>query len=112
MRDNFLQFLSISKKAGALVEGYNKGEEAIKANRAKLVILAIEASTNTKDRFLRFCQSKNIRLIEGYSKYDLGKFIGKEEISVLTIIDYKISEKLIKIYEEKEKNDLGGDVIV
>ncbi|HEY5560151.1 MAG TPA: ribosomal L7Ae/L30e/S12e/Gadd45 family protein [Clostridiaceae bacterium] len=112
MSDNFLQFLSISKKAGALVAGYNKSEEAVKANNAKLVIIAIEASINTKEKFNRICQAKKIPLIEGYSKYDLGKFIGKEEISVLTIIDYKISEKLITIYEEKKKNDFGGDVIV
>jgi ribosomal protein L7Ae-like RNA K-turn-binding protein len=110
MKDKFLQFLAISKKAGAIVEGYNKSEEAIKANKAKLIILANEASINTKDKFIRICLDNKIVLLEGYSKYDLGKYIGKEEITVLTIIDIKFSERLITIYKEK-KNDFGGDVI-
>jgi len=101
MNDKFLQFLGLAKKAGRLIEGYNKCEEAVKYKKLHLLIMSIDASQNTKDKFLRFSQRFNIPLIEGYSKEQLGYALGREEINVIALTDLKMSEKLQELWEEK-----------
>lgn len=49
--NKFLQFLSLTKKAGHLVEGYNKCEEAVTKKIVYAVIISCDASENSKNKF-------------------------------------------------------------
>jgi len=104
MNDKFLQFLGLAKRAGRLIEGYNKCEETVKYKKLHLLIMSKEASQNTKDRFLRISERYNIPIIEGYSKEELGYALGREEINVLALTDLKMSHKLQELWLEKSKN--------
>ena len=112
MKDSFLQFLDIAKKSGKLIEDYNNCEEAIKSKKVKLIIISIDSSENTKYKFKNYCDSKNIFLIGTYSKEELGECIGRTEINILSVVDSKISENLIKIWKSKSNKIFGGDAIV
>jgi ribosomal protein L7Ae-like RNA K-turn-binding protein len=112
MRDSFLQFLGIAKKSGKLIEGYNNCEETIKSKKVKLIIISIDSSENTKNKFKNYCESKNVFLIQAYSKEELGKCIGRTEINILCVVDSKISENLINIWKNKSNKIFGGDAIV
>jgi len=94
MKDNFLQFLGIAKKAGMLAEGYNKCEELINNKKLYLMILSDDVSQNTKEKFTNYCSNENIFLLEGYSKEELGKILGRDEINLLGIKNVIIAKKL------------------
>lgn len=104
MRDKFLQFLGLTKRAGKLLEGYNKCEDAIKRHKVHLIILSCDASENTVDKFLRYVEKYKIPVIQGYNKEELGSALGTEEIKILGVMDSKMSERLTCIYNDIKKN--------
>jgi ribosomal protein L7Ae-like RNA K-turn-binding protein len=104
MKDSFLQFLGLAKRAGKLVEGYNQCEEIIKRRKVHLVILSMDVSTNTKELFVRICKDKNIEVLQHYSNTELGEAVGRPEINVLCVTDRHMSEKLTSLYKMLDSN--------
>jgi ribosomal protein L7Ae-like RNA K-turn-binding protein len=104
MNDNFLQFLGLIKRSGKLMEGYNKCEEVIKKSKVHLIIISVEASKNTKEKFYGFSSRLNIPYIEEYNSEDLGSSIGRPEINVLCIMDEHMAKKLIELKETLKNN--------
>lgn len=83
--DRFYSFLGIIKKSGNLVSGYNSCEADIKKDRCKLIIIAEDASENTRERFIKLCETRNIKYVTCGFKEKLGACIGKDETSVMGI---------------------------
>lgn len=103
--NKFLQFLSLTKKSGNLLEGYNKCEDAIKRKKnIYLFIFSKDLSPKSKKEFLRWCDEKNIPYIDGYSKYELGTALGRSEINVLAVISQSMSDKLLECNKTEVHN--------
>ena len=94
MKDNFLQFLGIAKKAGMLVEGYNTCEELVKKKKLFLMVVSDNVSQNTREKFINYCKNANVSLLEGYSKEELGGILGRDEINLVGIKNLTMSKKL------------------
>ncbi|MBP2031668.1 ribosomal protein L7Ae-like RNA K-turn-binding protein [Clostridium algifaecis] len=101
MKNKFLQFLGLAKRAGKILEGYNKCETNVKNNKIYLIIVSEDASLNTLNKFLEYGNKYNINVIVRCSKEELGSAIGLKEIKVIGIIDKNMSEKLIDIQKDK-----------
>ena len=99
MKNDFLRFLGLVKRAGYLMEGYNKCEEAIKKRKVFLSIISDEASENTRNKFQRYSNGINIPCIEGYSCEELGNAIGRSEINILCVTERNMSEKLLTLHD-------------
>ena len=100
-KDKFLKFLGLVKKAGKLKEGYNKCEETIKAGISNLIIISIDTSSNTKDKFNTYANKFNTEIIEYFTKEELGRAVGRMEINILCITDENMSKKLLELWKEK-----------
>jgi len=100
--NKFFQFLGIAKKAGKIVSGYNKCEDAITHRKVYLLIISEEVSENTKNKFNNYCLKYKIPVLSGSSKEDMGNYIGSSEINLIGISDKKIADQLIKLWNEKE----------
>ena len=100
--DPFLQFLSLSKKAGKLIVGYNKCEAKLKEATISLIIISVDCSMNTKKKFNRLCEKSSVEIIECYTKDLLGKVVGMEEISILGVEDENMSLKLFNLFKEQK----------
>ncbi|WP_051623653.1 50S ribosomal protein L7ae-like protein [Clostridium hydrogeniformans] len=111
MRNKFYNFLGLTKRAGNLLEGYNKCEEYIRRKRPCLIILAKEISNNSRDKFLRYCTEKNVPVIENLPKEELGNALGREELKVLCVTDSNMATKLLELRKslESEINFIGGE---
>lgn len=103
MIDKFLQFLGLTKRAGKLQEGYNKCEDAIKRSSIYLIVMSLDASQNTIDKFLLYGDRYKVPILHGYSKEDLGAALGLAEIKILGVTDKKMSERLLHLWKEKEE---------
>ncbi|WP_163192650.1 ribosomal L7Ae/L30e/S12e/Gadd45 family protein [Clostridium thermarum] len=104
MKDSFLQFLALTKRAGKLVEGYNKSEEYIKLGKVSLCIVSKSISKNSREKFERLCENHKVKLIIDYEKEVLGNILGRKEINVISVIDADMSKRLIEIYDNNQNN--------
>ena len=111
MADKVLSLLGIAEKGRKLASGEFQTLEAVKSGKAKLVILAQDASDNTRKKFTDKCTYYGVNLISYSDKTGLGAAIGKDLRSVLAVCDKGLSVAVIKKFEEsggvkngKEKN--------
>lgn len=105
MKNKFISFLGIAKKAGKCIEGYNKCEEELRNNKCALIIVSKEASQNTREKFERMTSVRNIPIIIGCSGEDLSQILGRDKINIIGIIDTSMAAKLLELWKEKEERE-------
>lgn len=93
-------FLGIARKAGKAVTGESMCENAVKSGKADLVIIAEDASDNTKKKFTDMSNTRDINKVIFGQKNILGHALGKGDTAVICIIDAGISSKLQQMIGE------------
>jgi ribosomal protein L7Ae-like RNA K-turn-binding protein len=91
-----LSMLSIAAKAGKVASGGFLCEKAIAEGHAYFVIIARDASDNTKKKFRNKCSFYKVDCTEYGSSDELGRCIGKEARTVIAITDAGLSEQVKK----------------
>ncbi|GKU78670.1 ribosomal L7Ae/L30e/S12e/Gadd45 family protein [Paenibacillus sp. L3-i20] len=82
-----LSQLGMAMRAGKLITGDEIVLKAVRAKKVYLVIIANDASDNTKKKFRDKCSTYGIQLAEAFDREQLGKAIGKSERVVLAVTD-------------------------
>lgn len=103
--NSIYSFISLIQKSGKLFSGDESVENSIKKGRCYLIIIAEDASENTKSKFINLSNENNIPFIIFGNKQILGERIGKLNRAVLAINDLNFAKGLIK----KIQNNNGGD---
>lgn len=96
MNKKFLQILGLCQRAGKLASGETSCLNAIRDASAQLIIVAENASDNTKKKFSDSASFYNRELIVIGDKFELGRAIGKEERAVLCIMDGGFAKKILE----------------
>lgn len=99
MENKILSFLGLGKKAGYLTTGETGCEISIKKKKAKLIVVAKDASENTKKKFENMAKSKEVEFILFSTKEELGKILGKDIVATITINDENFAKALKKKIE-------------
>lgn len=94
--------LGLSQKAGKCVSGEFMTESETKLGRAFLVIVAEDASDNTKKKFLDMCKYYKVPIYFYGDKDTLGHAIGKEFRASLAILDEGFARGIQKQLEMKD----------
>ena len=89
-------FLGLAAKAGKVGSGEFVTEQMIKSYKAHLVIVALDASENTKKHFEDMCSYRKIPIAFWGMKDELGHAIGKEMRVTIAINDSGFAESIIK----------------
>lgn len=87
-----LSLLGIAMKGKNLVSGEYQTMEAVRTGTAWLVLVAKDASENTKKLFHDKCSFYEVTIMEYGSKEDLGRAIGKDLRSSIAICNEGISK--------------------
>jgi len=95
--DKILSLLGIARKAGAVVSGEFSTEKAVKEKRALLVLVAEDASDNTKKLFSDKCRFYGIPEKEYGTKETLGHALGEELRSSLAVCDRGLASAIEKL---------------
>ena len=101
-----LSYLGLAMKSGNLVSGEFMTEKAVKEGRAQLVIVADDASANTKKMFTNMCTFYKVPMYCLGDKNQLGHTIGKEFRASLAVLDQgfaKSIQKQLELDENEEK---------
>lgn len=89
--------LGLCKRAGKLAGGEVAAVEAIRAKKVFLLIVAEDASANTKKKFHNSASFYEIPIIEFGTKSDLGRAVGEEIRAVLAITEAGFAQKLMAL---------------
>lgn len=93
--DKIYSFLGICQKAGKVVSGETGCELAIKNKTAKLILLAEDASANTKKKFENSAAYYHIPILTLGSKQEMGMALGKESRAVLAITEQGFAKSIL-----------------
>ena len=95
MNDKILSFIGLAAKAGKLVYGSEAGSAAVRQKRARLVVMACDASENTKKLMHNKCASNNVPICEYSDVVSLSKAVGKGTVSVISVTDEGFAKEII-----------------
>lgn len=94
--DRVISMISIAAKGRNLVSGEFAVEKAVKCGRAYLVVVAEDASDNTKKQFRNMCEFYEVPMVVYGNKDTLGHFIGTQMRANIAITDEGIANSILK----------------
>lgn len=95
-KDPVCSLLGLASRGRNLVSGEFSTEKAIKEGRAYIVIVAKDASDNTRKKFSDMCSYRSIPIYFYQDKESLGKALGKELRASIAITDEGLSKAIVK----------------
>lgn len=96
IRDNILSMLGLAKRSGNIVSGEFSTEKAIRTGKAFLVIIAGDASDNTKKKFNDKCAFYRVPIVFYSDKAGLGHSLGYELRTSAAVTDEGFAKALMK----------------
>lgn len=108
MSEKIYSFISLAKKAGKVLSGEFACEKAIKAEKTALIIVAEDASENTKKKFSDMCSYREIDIRYFGQKDLLGRYIGKEIRAVVAVTEQNFAIRIKEMIDGGNLHDGGG----
>ncbi|MFQ6960768.1 MULTISPECIES: ribosomal L7Ae/L30e/S12e/Gadd45 family protein [Clostridia] len=102
IQSKVLSLVGLATKAGKTVSGEFMTEKEVKSGRAALVIVADDASDNTKKKFRDMCEFYKVPIYFYRDKDTLGHAMGKEFRASLAILDEGFAKGIRKHLETKD----------
>ena len=101
-----LSLISLATKAGKTASGEFCTEKEVKSGMAELVIVATDASDNTKKKFQNMCDFYEVPIYFYGDKDTLGHAMGKEFRASLAVTDPGFAKGIAK-HIEAEQNTIA-----
>ncbi len=95
-RDNALSMVGLAAKAGKISSGEFSVEKSVKSGFGHLVIIAEDASDNTKKMFHNMCAYYKTPICIFGTKEELGHWIGKGQRASICILDEGFAKSISK----------------
>ena len=96
MLNRALSMVGLATKAGKTKSGEFQTENAVKDGTAQLVIVAADASDNTKKKFQNMCDFFKVPIYFYGDKDTLGHAMGKQFRASLAILDEGFAKGILK----------------
>ena len=91
-----LSLLGLATKAGKVASGEFSTEKSVKTRKGFLVLVADDASQNTKKKFQNMCDFYEVPIYFIANKEELGRFCGKEFRASLAVQDENFAKAMLK----------------
>lgn len=95
-RDKVLSMIGMAARAGKVASGEFSTEKAVKTGKGRLVIVACDASDNTRKMFRNMCDYYHVPMIEYSIKEELGRWTGNTYRASICILDEGFARALTK----------------
>ena len=92
--DKILSLIGLATRAGKIASGEFCTEKEVKTGRAALVIVAEDASDNTKKKFRDMCEFYEVPIYFYKDKDILGHAMGKEFRASLAVLDEGFAKEI------------------
>ncbi len=101
--------IGLATRAGAAASGEFSTEKAVKDGKAVLVIVAEDASENTRKHFFDMCRYRKIPVYVYGSREELGHAMGKEMRASLAVTEKGLGESIRKLLQVEESENGGSE---
>ena len=91
-----LSMFGLAARAGKIASGEFQTETAVKSGTAHLVVVAEDASDNTKKKFKNMCEFYEVPICFFSEKEGLGHAMGKELRASLAVVDEGFAKAILK----------------
>ncbi|CAM5788401.1 MULTISPECIES: YlxQ family RNA-binding protein [Bacillati] len=91
------QMLGLAMRARKVITGEGLVVEAVRNGKAKLVLLAADASANTSKKVQDKCAHYGVPCVSATDRYELGRAIGKDERVTIAVTDGKLAESIQRL---------------
>ena len=92
--------LGIAMRAGKLVSGEDGTMIDLKKGKLNLVIVAEDASVNTKEKFSRIAEQNHIKIYFYGTIDELSHQVGKNNKAVYGVMEQNFAKKMNQLFEE------------
>ncbi|MFJ7729031.1 YlxQ family RNA-binding protein [Neobacillus sp. NPDC097160] len=97
--NQWMSLLGLANRARKIISGEELAVKEIRNGKAKLVLLAADASANTTKKITDKCTSYQVPLKMVENRYLLGQAIGKEARVVVAVMDDGFAKKLVTLLD-------------
>ena len=97
-----LSMVSLAKKAGKLVTGEEGCQKAIQKGQVFLLLLATDASQNTKKKFTNKTTFYKVPMYSLFTKDEMGLAIGASNRATIGLVCENFSKKILEIIVSME----------
>lgn len=101
-----MNLISLATKAGQIAGGEFLTEQQVKRGKAALVVIADDASDNTKKKFRNMCDFYKVPICFCKDKDTLGHVMGKDSRAALAVLDEGFAKEIRK-QMEAESNEVA-----
>ena len=101
-KDKVLSMLGLATRSRNVVSGGFATEQAVKSGKAYLVIIAEDASDNTRKKYSNMCEFYEVPYVYYSTKEVLGHAMGKEERTTLAVTDEGFADSIQKHLEDSK----------
>ena len=91
-----LSLLGLATKAGKVASGEFSTEKSVKTGKGFLVLVADDASQNTRKKFQNMCDFYEVPIYFIANKEELGRFCGTEFRASLAVQDENFAKAMLK----------------
>ena len=95
-QNKMMSLIRLATKAGKTASGEFSTEKSVKSGQAKLVVIASDASDNTKKKFSNMCTYYQVPFLIAGDKVSLGHCMGKEYRASLAVSDENFANAILK----------------
>ena len=100
MREKALKLLGLMRRANAIQIGEDNSREALGAGKARLLLLASDASDNARRRAEQFVNGRRTQLVElPFEKEELAAALGVSGGAMAAVTDLGFADALMKLLE-------------
>lgn len=92
-----LQTLSMAKRAGELLFGFTKVDEALHTTPCGVYVVASDAKENGREKLERLAIAKSATVVDIWSSAELSAAIGEENIIHIVLAEGGLTQKLLEI---------------
>ncbi|RFU61567.1 YlxQ family RNA-binding protein [Peribacillus glennii] len=93
-QEQWVSLLGLANRARKLISGEELVIKEIRNGKAKLVLLALDASSNTEKKIFDKCAYYKVPIKRVENRSILGQAIGKEERVAVAVLDNGFAQKL------------------
>ena len=92
--DSVRQDLGMAARAGAVISGTDRVREAARGEGVRLVLLASDASANSREKLVPLLTARGISHVIRYDRNELGAAIGRGPLSAVGVMDRALADRL------------------
>ena len=99
--DALLNMLGLAARAGAVITGTERVREAARSGSLHYVLVASDASDNSRDKLLPLLDARRIAYAVVYDRAALGGAVGRAPLSALGITETKLARRVKELLKQE-----------